>query len=344
VSHCYFHDNDDGILAGTLNPSKIVIEFTEFDHNGYGDGYSHNLYINHVDTLVFRYNYSHHATAGHELKSRANVNYILYNRLSNEATGDASREIDLPNGGPAIILGNVIEQGPNSQNSGIIGYGLEGLSNPAPQELYFVNNTVVNDKSNGTFLSIQTGMSLYKAWNNIFAGSGTLLTGSATTIDTSKNWRVVNVANAGFVNAAGYDYHLLGTSQAVNAGGAAGAANNGFSLTPVLEYTHPANNVAKVLSGAIDIGAYEFASTTGIEEAISLQDQFQSWSADGSIICATSLPNVQLELFDLNGRVVLTKKITQGVSSLSASGLVKGIYFIRSSSGDQQYFQKIFIR
>ncbi|MEI7802656.1 MAG: right-handed parallel beta-helix repeat-containing protein, partial [Bacteroidota bacterium] len=130
VRHCYFHDNENGILAGDNATSDIIVEYTEFYNNGFGDGYSHNLYINHVNSLTFRYNYSHHAHIGHELKSRAYNNYILYNRLSNEATGDASREIDLPNGGLAIIIGNEIEQGPNSQNSNIIGYGLEGLTNP----------------------------------------------------------------------------------------------------------------------------------------------------------------------------------------------------------------------
>jgi len=133
VSHCYFHDNENGILAGTLNPSKIIIEYTEFSTNGFGDGYTHNLYINNIDTLVFRYNYTHHCNIGHEIKSRAHVNYIMYNRISNEATGNASREIDLPNGGTSYVIGNVIEQGPNSTNSGIVGYGLEGLVNPNPR-------------------------------------------------------------------------------------------------------------------------------------------------------------------------------------------------------------------
>lgn len=48
VQRCYFHDNEDGILAGDVAGSEILIENSEFDHNGAGDGYSHNLYINHV--------------------------------------------------------------------------------------------------------------------------------------------------------------------------------------------------------------------------------------------------------------------------------------------------------
>lgn len=99
VRSCYFHDNENGILAGTVKNGPIWIEYSEFGYNGNGDGYSHNLYINNVDTLIFQFNYSHHAKIGHELKTRAHVNYILYNRLSDEVTGTASRNIDIPNGG-----------------------------------------------------------------------------------------------------------------------------------------------------------------------------------------------------------------------------------------------------
>jgi len=127
VRHCYFHNNEDGILAGALHPSNIVIEYSEFGYNGYGDGYSHNLYIGNIDTLIFRYNYSHHCSVGHELKSRANVNYILYNRLSDETTGTASRSIDLPNGGVTYIIGNEIEQGRLRKIPILSVTGLKGL-------------------------------------------------------------------------------------------------------------------------------------------------------------------------------------------------------------------------
>ena len=344
VSHCYFHDNDDGILAGTLNPSKIVIQFTEFNHNGFGDGYSHNLYINHVDTLVFRYNYSHHATIGHELKSRAHVNYILYNRFSNESTGDASREMDLPDGGMAIVVGNVIEQGPNSTNSGIIGYGLESLGNTAPHNFYFINNTMVNDKSNGTFISVGNGMNILKAYNNIFAGSGTELSGSASTVDTLKNWRVTNIASAGFVNAAGYDYHLVAGSQAINAGAAPGSASNGYALTPTLEYSHPASSVARAVQGTIDIGAHEYSAGTSVNENAQLQDQFQYWFADGNIICVTSLRTVMINLFDVNGKKFIAKEIGSGISQIDVRNLPTGVYIIRASAGSEEIGKKIIIR
>lgn len=122
VRNCYFHDNENGILTGNSPSSTVTIEYSEFANNGFGDGQSHNLYIGNVGTLVFRYNYSHHARIGHLLKSRAAQNLVLYNRLSDEATGTSSYQIDLPNGGKSYIIGNVIEQGPANDNSTLVTY------------------------------------------------------------------------------------------------------------------------------------------------------------------------------------------------------------------------------
>ncbi|MBK8642005.1 MAG: hypothetical protein IPN15_07310 [Saprospiraceae bacterium] len=122
-----------------------MIEYCEFARNGFGDGQSHNLYINHVKSLTFQFNNSHDSKVGHLLKAGPIKNIIRYNVL-NTGTGDGSYEIDLPNGGSALILGNTIRQGPNSQNSTLISFGLEGLSNPGPHEMILSHNTLVNEK------------------------------------------------------------------------------------------------------------------------------------------------------------------------------------------------------
>lgn len=328
VSHCYFHDNEEGILAGTLNPSKIIVEFCEFAYNGFGTGYSHNLYINNIDTLIFQFNYSHHAFIGHELKSRAHVNYILYNRFSNEATGNASREIDLPNGGTSYLIGNVIEQGPNSTNSGIIGFGLEGLINPFPQELYMINNTIVNEKQNGIFVDVQPGTDFYKAYNNIFAGGGNSLNGTANILDTSNNIRVTNIASVGFANATNYDYHLTSGSMAINAGAFSGNSNNGFVLTPFYEYVHKTDSVNRNIFGIIDAGAYEYFSPSAINEISVLKKNFQYWFANGSLTCTTSLQSVSIKIFSANGKLVIAKKLLPGISLIDLINYPCGTYLI----------------
>lgn len=261
VRNCYFHDNEEGILTDASLTSTITIEFTEFGFNGFGDGQSHNVYIGNIGTLIFRYNYSHHAKIGHLLKTRAAQNFILYNRLSDEATGTSSYQIDIPNGGLSYVIGNVIEQGPLNDNSTFIAYLEEGINPGNPNEqLFVINNTFANDASSGTFISLAPGAAPVVIKNNIFSGPGTI-TNQASAVQAN-NFS----GNAAFVNSAGYDYHLTSGSAAINAGADPGS-NATFSLSPVFQYVHPACAEGRTLVGTIDIGAYEFNGGTGIAPA-----------------------------------------------------------------------------
>jgi len=228
-------------------------------------------------------------------------------------------------------MGNIIQQGINGQNSNLVGYGLEGLANPAPHNLYLVNNTLVNERPVGNFVNIAAGTNLYKGCNNIFAGAGSFLSGTPTILDTAGNKIYSSIASAGFTNSAGYDYHLLSSSTAINAGVNAGTASNGFSLAPVSEYVHPANYTVRNISGNVDAGAYEYNSSTGIfrpenEEEIGI-------FVSGNALQIISPEKVSsLQIFDLQGRMV------SGTHDLSA--LKAGVYLaaVRTASG------KIFTR
>ncbi len=256
VRGCYFHDNENGILAGDISSGDILIEHCEFKGNGYANGLAHNLYINHAKSLVFRYNYTHDAKTGHELKSRAYNNFIYCNRLSDE-NGTASRNIDLPNGGLSVIMGNLIVQDLNSENNNLVGYGMEGLSNPNT-ELYVVYNTFVNNKNAGSFVQIGGNATKLKVFNNIFAGPGTLISGTAMQLDTSGN-RNAPIPNFKFVDAADYDFHLNPGSIAIGVAANAGMGG-GYSLSPAQEYAHP--NGFSLRAGVTDAGAYSFKSAT----------------------------------------------------------------------------------
>lgn len=256
IRHCYFHHNEMGILAGDNTPSTITIETSEFAANGYGDGYSHNVYINHVDTLVFRYNYSHDMVIGHTLKTRARHNYIYYNRITEE-NGNGSYTVDIPNGGETILLGNLIEQGANSENSTIIEYGAEGLSNDI-KDFVVVNNTIVNNRPSGIFFFVANNTALFKLYNNLILGNGTYLNGTPLAIDSLGNRRMTNIANAQLANAATFDYNLQSASPAIDAAVDAGTYA-GISLLPNEQYVHPQSHIARTITGtAIDIGAYEW--------------------------------------------------------------------------------------
>jgi hypothetical protein len=247
----YLHDNENGILTNNDGVSSIVIETTEFAHNGYGDGYTHNLYIGHVASLVFRYNYSHDANVGHNLKSRAESNTITYNRFSTEGTGSPSYEIDLPNAGLAFVVGNVIQQPASNQNSGMLTFGVEGATNKL-QALYAVNNTFINDASNGTFISVGAGVTTpVLVQNNVFAGAGTPVNQAGATLLTNYQGTA-----PGFVDRAAYNLVPQATSPLRNAGSVPGTGA-GMALAPTSEYRQPAAGASRAVSGQIDIGAYE---------------------------------------------------------------------------------------
>jgi hypothetical protein len=252
VCNGYFHDNENGILGGG---GEVLIEYSEFSRNGIGDGQTHNMYIGHLTTrFTLRYSYTHQALSGHTIKSRAQQNYILYNRITDETAGATSYEINLPQNGLSFIIGNLIQQGPNTENSTMLSYGEESPTN-GRQELYVVNNTFVNDRGFGgtTFIFVKNGTTGLVA-NNIFTGGGTVLSGTNTMTQLTNL-----VSNTpGLVDSANFDYHLAAGSPAIDEGSDPGTGA-GISLVPTSQYVHPARRQDRPSAGSkIDIGAYEF--------------------------------------------------------------------------------------
>ncbi|HYM20050.1 MAG TPA: T9SS type A sorting domain-containing protein [Candidatus Kapabacteria bacterium] len=247
LRHCYFHDNDEGVLAGDdpgHDSSDVLFEACEFDHNGFGDGYSHNMYINHLRSFAVRFCYIHRAKVGHNIKSRALNTYIMYNRIMDEADGTASYTIDLPNGGNAYIIGNSIQKGPLAQNHPIITFGEEGLSNPAKQ-LYVVNNTIVSENPKAVYISLPSGFDSAFAYNNLYYGSGTLYGGYVYT-----NANVVANSMSGylltwhFFDTSAYDFRVTMTGYPALSGKDPGSVN-GFSLSPTMQYVHPVDSIVR---------------------------------------------------------------------------------------------------
>jgi hypothetical protein len=251
VRNSFFHHNQTGILTSPNKASDIVIEHSEFAHNGTGDGSTHNIYIGEVRSFTLRYSSVHHAVVGHDVKTRALTNHISYNRIMDEKDGRSSYSIDLSNGGLAFVIGNVIQQGPEAENSGIISYGAEGYKYPV-NELYVASNTIVNNRPNGAqFVAVRAGAQSAQVLNNVFSGRGELLRGTG---DMRNN---IEMPPSHFVNPAAFDYHLKAQSPAIGRGIDPGSAH-GFSLRPVEEYVHKAGKRARSPSAKLDLGAFEF--------------------------------------------------------------------------------------
>lgn len=259
VRSCVFDGNEDGILVGAIRPCTMLIEYCEFSNSGFGDGLSHNLYIGAIDTLIFRFNYTHGCKIGHELKSRADVNFILFNRLATEALGTGSRCIDLPNGGIAVITCNDIQQGPWTQNSNMVGYGLEGLRGGINHQLYLSQNTFVSTRSTALFTSFAEGTECVAMWNNLFFGKG-ILWPSATTVGISS---VANIhrddANGELKDEQSGNYELNSSSIARDSADWENVPMLASELlNPTLEYVHPRSRKVRCEDKRKDVGAHEF--------------------------------------------------------------------------------------
>ena len=273
VRNCTFKGNEDGILTA-IGPMVLEIENSEFDTNGTVDGRAHGVYVGNIKSLKVSGSYFHHAHGGHLLKSRAAENHIYGNRLTDEIGGQASYELEFPNGGLNYVVGNIIEQGSETQNSTIVAVGLEGYSHPR-NELYLINNTIANDRpADGIFLNVRNGIQKVKAVNNLLVGSGNAVTGTTKALSngTRAGWggfmhaakSLAGIAsnfkegkegpapateNGEFANnlhadwdqfmlAARYDYRLKLDSPLRGKIVPAGKAN-GIDLTQWLQYVHP---------------------------------------------------------------------------------------------------------
>ena len=259
LRNSFIHDNENGILTNNDKVSDIVIEHCEFGHNGYGTGFTHNLYIGYVSSLTFRYNFSHDANVGHNLKSRAGVNTIVYNRFSSTRpgepgsteAGEPSYEIDLPNAGTAYVIGNIIEQPAANQNTNVVSYGVEGASNQG-QMLYVINNTFINDAGSGSF--VLTGSDVKQAaflQNNVFVGPGDVANLALTIL--AGNYRVNSNA---FVDFGRYDLLPAAGAAFIGAGALPRYSSTGVPLVPRAEYVHVAQGRQRSNGPTLDAGAY----------------------------------------------------------------------------------------
>ncbi len=271
VHGCNIHDNQNGVLAAPLvDGGTITIEYTELSHNGLGDGCdipgggcTHNVYVSkngavRYDRTVFQFNWSHDlasdtADKGHLFKSRSRETDVLYNRITGE-TGHDSYEVDIPNAGLGIVVGNVIEKGTTPDNAILLDYGEEGIDTGQATTLYVAFNTFVNDFTSGTFIDVASGATL-TAHDNVFFGPGTPASTGALSADN------LSGADPLFVDPSMYDYHLMSGSPAIGHAVDPGMAGT-TSLTPIDEYVQPLLSVARLT--AHDLGAFEYGtSTTG---------------------------------------------------------------------------------
>lgn len=182
VRRCGFFDNENGILTANFGDAELVIEDSVFAQAPrVKDALHHLLYVGRIGKLSITGSRFHDGYHAHLIKSRAHESHIAYNLIVDGPTGEASYEIDLPNGGLARVIGNVIHQGAKTTNPVLVSYGSEGRAE-AGGALLMAHNTLVSDANGAFFLRVwedklPPGVTV-QVINNLSVGLGVLATGN----------------------------------------------------------------------------------------------------------------------------------------------------------------------
>ncbi|EXI91794.1 MAG: hypothetical protein AW12_01083 [Candidatus Accumulibacter sp. BA-94] len=254
LRRCLFWNNQMGLVSSNDNPaprSELIVEDSEFAYS-YVDGqhWGHNLYVGSMRALTVTGSYFHHVGIGHLIKSRATINDIRYNRLTDEVGGRASYELEFPNGGVAQVIGNIIQQQIGTENSALVSFGAEGYKWPV-NTLYIASNTLVNDHPHGgTFLRVAHGSGGVVSANNLLVGPGGYQVADRLTVvnDVRADWEDLRMP-------ARQDYRLA-TTTARTAYQPLSDEFQGARLTPDAQYVHR-HTTRRLTSAPAFVGALQ---------------------------------------------------------------------------------------
>ena len=212
------------------------------------------------------------------MKSRAHHSTIRYNRIVDERSGRSNYTIDLSSGGDGQVIGNVLQQGPFTENETMVTFAPEGQAWPE-NLLLLAHNTLVSDAKKGNFV-YNHGTNPVHAYNNIFLGSASVIKGAAlmsgNLIDhnggllgkfdpalggMAGSAHNILASDSIVADRSGYDYHLAVGSAAINA--AIPLPEEELAqAAPTFEYAESLTTRPRALDRRMDIGAFEFSQST----------------------------------------------------------------------------------
>ena len=144
---------------GILGRGDLTIEDSTIDHIGVeGSELGHGVYSVGHQLTIRRSRILASGFEGHEVKSRSE-NTLIEDSVIASIDGVDSRQIDVPDGGTLIVRNSVIEKGPHSVQTDLIGYGLERrkdkLQDHRTNSIVIEGNTIIVDRP-GSFTLLRT--------------------------------------------------------------------------------------------------------------------------------------------------------------------------------------------
>ena len=161
VTRSAFVDNEMGILTASFPEMTLAVIDSEFsDAPRHAGSLHHLLYVGAIARFTLAGSRLANGYRGHLVKSRARESDVRYNLLVDGELGQASYELEFPNGGLVYAIGNVVGQSLLTDNPVLVSYGAEGQRWP-DNALFMAHNTLLNDLPQGILL---------REWSERFAG------------------------------------------------------------------------------------------------------------------------------------------------------------------------------
>ena len=126
LRHVALHDCQNGILGPARDiPASVAMDACEVHDNGTGTGQTHGVYIGRISRFDCINSRFRDTNIGHHVKSRAAATSIRNCEIGMNFDGNESYNVDIPDGGDAVISNCVMRQGPRTDNSIMVNYGSE---------------------------------------------------------------------------------------------------------------------------------------------------------------------------------------------------------------------------
>lgn len=169
LRNVHFMDSESGIL-GWKKGGRVLIEDSRFERLGGGIGQAHAIYINGGELIIRRTVILSARNQSHGVKSRAERT-IIEKSIIASLEGLDSRLIDIPDGGRAYVLDNLLVEGPNTANWQIASFGVEGQPYRL-NSLRMENNMIITDRKGGSdLILVHDTMPTPVIRNNIVVGN-----------------------------------------------------------------------------------------------------------------------------------------------------------------------------
>ena len=189
VRNSLFTGNQNGLVVQGSPAGSVSIQASEFAGNGAGDGFSANIAVGPVASLLIQDSFIHDAAGGDEVRSLAKATTITGSRIIDSTasvsagtavagTGTAgltTADVSLPKGGVVVIKDSVIEKGPDTAGPAI---RLGGDAAYAATSLTLSNDTLIADRP-GTVAVQNTTTAVAVISNDTLYGFSAIASGPA---------------------------------------------------------------------------------------------------------------------------------------------------------------------